>query len=240
MISYEGISKSFGKLVVFDKLSLDIQQSGIVSILGPNASGKTTLIKMLLGMVIPNSGNISFDNKSILKEWQYREHISYLPQIAHFPDNLKVKELISLVKNLKNKKTSEDELISIFGLEKSLEKKLGHLSGGTKQKVNLTLCFMFDNPVIILDEPSNGLDPKAIVSLKELILREKDKGKLILLTTHIMSLVEELSERIIFLLEGKIVFDGTNTELISKYNEINIERALAKLLDISNVENIKI
>ncbi len=240
MIKFESISKKFGKLVVFDKLDLDIETSGIVSILGPNASGKTTLIKMLLGMVIPNSGKISINDNSILKEWKYREQISYLPQIAQFPENLKVKEVINLVKNIRNTKSNEDELISIFELEKSLEKKLNHLSGGTKQKVNLVLCLMFDAPIIILDEPSNGLDPKALVSLKDLIIREKNKGKLVILTTHIMSLVEELSDRIIFLLEGNIVFDGTNIELISKYNEVNIERSLAKLLDYRNVENIKI
>ena len=114
MIKFESISKKFGKLVVFDKLDLDIETSGIVSILGPNASGKTTLIKMLLGMVIPNSGKISINDNSILKEWKYREQISYLPQIAQFPENLKVKEVINLVKNIRNTKSNEDELISIF------------------------------------------------------------------------------------------------------------------------------
>lgn len=240
MIKFENISKKFGKLSVFNRLNLEIGKSGIVSILGPNASGKTTLIKMLLGMVIPNNGEIYLDNESILKEWDYRNKLSYLPQIAQFPENLKVKELIGLVKNIRSCKSNEDELIKLFDLEKFLDKKLSNLSGGTMQKVNLTLCFMFDSPVIILDEPSNGLDPKALVSLKELIIREKEKGKLIILTTHIMSLVEELSDRIIFLLEGNVVFDGTNTELISKYKEVNIERALAKLLDYNYVENIKI
>lgn len=240
MIKFENISKRFGKLTVFDKLDLDIDRSGIVSILGPNASGKTTLIKMLLGMVIPNSGNIIYNDKSILKDWNYRKDISYLPQIAHFPENLRVKELISLVKNIRQQDSDEQELIDLFKLESSLDKKLGHLSGGTVQKVNLTLCFMFDSPIIVLDEPSNGLDPMALVSLKDLILREKEKGKLILLTTHIMSLVEELSERIVFLLEGDIVFDGTNEELKMIYGTNNIERALAKLLDKRYVENIKI
>lgn len=240
MIKFENISKRFGKLTVFDKLNLDIEKSGIVSILGPNASGKTTLIKMLLGMVIPNSGNIVYNDMSILKDWNYRKDISYLPQIAHFPENLRVKELISLVKNIRQQDSDEQELIDIFKLESSLNKKLGHLSGGTVQKVNLTLCFMFDSPIIVLDEPSNGLDPIALVSLKDLIIREKEKGKLILLTTHIMSLVEELSERIVFLLEGNVVFDGSNDELKTIYETNNIERALAKLLDKRYVENIKI
>lgn len=240
MIKFENISKSFGKLTVFDKLNLEIGESGIVSILGPNASGKTTLIKMLLGMVIPNNGNIIYQNKSILKDWNYRKDISYLPQIAHFPENLRVKELISLVKNIRQQDSDEKELIDIFKLGNSLDKKLGHLSGGTVQKVNLTLCLMFDSPVIVLDEPSNGLDPIALVNLKELISREKEKGKLILLTTHIMSLVEELSERMVFLLEGNVVFDGSNENLKTMYQATNIEKALANLLENGNVENIKI
>src|SRR5690606_12792113 len=111
-----------------------------------------------------------------------------------------------------------------FTLESHLTKKIKHLSGGTKQKVNIVLAMMYDNPVIVLDEPSTGLDPIALVRLKDLILEEKSKGKNILVTTHIMSLVEDLSDEILFLLEGKVYFRGTVEKLKQFTGETNLEK----------------
>ena len=149
MISVESLHKSFGKLTVLDGLDLRIDRGGIFVILGPNGSGKTTLIKSILGMVIPDKGNISIGDKPVLKEWQYRDNIDYLPQIANFPSNLSVAELLKLVKQLRDRPTRDKELIELFGLEPFLDKKLGHLSGGTKQKVNIVLTFMFNSDLII-------------------------------------------------------------------------------------------
>lgn len=163
MIEIKNLTKKFGKLVVLDGLDLDIKSGGIFAVLGPNGSGKTTLIKSILGMVIPNSGEITIDNTSVLKQWEYRNEINYLPQIANFPANLTVVELIEMVKNLRPKKSNENELITLFGLTPFLNQKLGNLSGGTKQKVNIVLTFMFDSSLIILDEPTNGLDRKSVV-----------------------------------------------------------------------------
>ena len=191
-------------------------------------------------MVIPDGGKIYYHNTELSREWNYRKSISYLPQIAQFPENIRVKELFELVKDIRKQDSREEMLIDIFNLDKELNKKFGYLSGGTKQKVNLTLAFMFDTPVIILDEPSNGLDPMALVSLKELIECERDRGKLILLTTHIMNMVEDLSERIVYMLEGNIIFDGTLEELKTSQNESIIEKAFANLTRQHNVENIKV
>lgn len=235
MIKFSNINKSFKKVKVLNNISLEIEEKGIISILGPNGSGKTTLIKSLLGMVIPGSGKIFFKEKEIRREWKYRDHISYLPQIAQFPENLRVMELIELVKDIRRMSSREEMLIDIFNLEKDLNKKFAYLSGGTKQKVNLTIAFMFDTDVLILDEPSNGLDPAALYRLKELIAFERDRGKLILLTTHIMNIVEDLSERIVYLLEGDIIFDGTPKALKSLQNENSIEKSLLNFSRESNV-----
>jgi Cu-processing system ATP-binding protein len=230
MIEFKNLHKSFGKLVVLNDLNLNINEGGIFAILGPNGSGKTTLIKCLLGMVIPNKGEISIHNKSVLKKWEYRNNLNYLPQIANFPPNLTVQELIEMVKNLRPKPSSENELIKLFGLTDSLQKKLGNLSGGTKQKVNLVLTFMFDSDLIILDEPTNGLDPIALIHLKELILKEKAKGKTILITTHIMSFVDEMASEIVFILDGKIYFKGSVDALKKQTNNTNLEHAIANLI----------
>ncbi len=234
MIEIKNLHKKFGKLTVLDGLDLSINpegsEGGIFAILGPNGSGKTTLIKCLLGMVIPNKGEISIDGKSVLKKWEYRNDLNYLPQIANFPPNLTVIELLKMVKNLRPKASNEQELIDLFGLEEFLNKKLGNLSGGTKQKVNLVLTFMFDSQLIILDEPTTGLDPIALIHLKERIQKEKEKGKTILITTHIMSFVDEIADEIVFLLDGKIYFKGSVAKLKEQTNQKNLEHAIANLM----------
>ena len=231
MIEIKDLHKKFGKNLVLKGIDLDIQQGGIFAILGPNGSGKTTLIKSVLGMVIPQSGTISINGKTIKKDWKYRNEIDYLPQIANFPNNLSVKELIKMIKDLRANYTSKDQsLIELFKLESFLDKKLGNLSGGTKQKVNLVLTFMFDSPLIILDEPTTGLDPISLIRLKNLINAEKEKGKTILITSHIMSFVEEVSNEIVFLLEGKIYFKGSIQELKSKTDQPDFEHAIASIL----------
>lgn len=231
MIEIKELNKKFGKNEVLKRLDLAINEGGIFAVLGPNGSGKTTLIKSILGMVIPQSGTINFNGKNVKKDWEYRKDIDYLPQIANFPNNLSVNELITMIKDLRANNTNKDEgLIKLFKLESFLDKKLGNLSGGTKQKVNLVLTFMFDSPLVILDEPTTGLDPISLIRLKHLINKEKAKGKTILITSHIMSFVEEVADEIVFLLEGKIYFKGTISELKTKTEQPDFEHAIASIL----------
>jgi len=230
MIQINGLNKKFGKLTVLDGLELDISSGGIFAVLGPNGSGKTTLIKSILGMVIPDKGDIKIEGSSVLKQSKYRNNINYLPQIANFPANLTVKELIKMVKNLRPKVAHDKALIELFDLEPFLDKKLGNLSGGTKQKVNIVLTFMFESDLIILDEPTTGLDPISLIRLKEIIHREKEKGKTILITTHIMSFVEEIADEIVFLLDGEIYFKGTSKELKERTGQKDLEHAIANLI----------
>ncbi len=230
MIEFKDVHKKYGKLEVLKGVSFTIKDGGIIAILGPNGSGKTTSMKSFLGMVVPTKGEIFFNGKSIKNQWAYREQISYLPQIANFPNNLKVKELIAMIKNIKKLPCRDQELIELFGLQKHLNKSLGNLSGGTKQKVNLVLTFMVDVPVLVLDEPTSGLDPIAILALKKLILREKEKGKTILITSHILSFIEELSDEILFILEGNIYFRGTPEQLLKTTQKDNFQEAIAELL----------
>lgn len=230
MIEIKNIYKKFGKVNVLEGVSLDVVQPGVIAILGPNGSGKTTLIKSILGMVIPQSGSIHINGQPIYKKWSYRKDLSYLPQIARFPENLKVIELINMIKNLRKQKANDLELISLFKLEPFLDKKLGNLSGGTKQKVNIVLTFMFDCPLLVLDEPTTGLDPVSLIHLKELIIKEKEAGKTILITTHIMDFVDSMADEIVFLLEGNIYFKGSVNELKKKSDRNDLEHAIATIL----------
>ncbi len=182
-------------------------------------------------MVIPAGGDITYRGQSILQDHRYRDQIGYLPQIARFPENLRVRELIAMIKDLRNHPADPDPLIATFRLNKFLDKKLRDLSGGTRQKVNIVLTFMFDLPVYILDEPTAGLDPASLLRLKELIRTQREQGKLILLTTHIMSLVEALASDVIFILEGNIYFQGPLGELKRQTDSQDIEHAIGKILD---------
>jgi len=228
-IEINDLHKQFGKNQVLKGVDLTIDQGQIYAVLGPNGSGKTTLIKSILGMVIPDKGNISVLDSPIKKNWKYRKKIDYLPQIANFPPNIKVKELIHMIKDLRNSPSEEETLITLFGLKPFLKKKLSTLSGGTKQKVNIVLTFMFDSPLIILDEPTTGLDPKALIRLKGLIQNEKAKGKTILVTSHIMQFVEEMADEILYLLEGEIYFKGSIKELLERTDQTDFEHAIAAI-----------
>lgn len=230
MIEIKKLNKSYKKNHVLKSIDLSISGPGIVALLGPNGSGKTTMLKCFLGMVIPDSGEIFFKNKSTLGEFAYRKDISYLSQIARFPENLTVRELITLMKEIKSTESREGRFITMFSLEKELDKKMGSLSGGTRQKVNITLALMHDDPLIILDEPSTGLDPLSLQELKKFILEERERGKLILITTHILNLAEDLADDVIFLLEGNIYFKGKLSELLSSQDEFNLEGAIAHIL----------
>ena len=231
MISIENVQKQFGKLKALEGVSFDLDKPGVVAVLGPNGSGKTTVLKIILGMVLPQKGHIMLNGDAILGKWKYRSKMGYLPQIARFPENLTVFELIAMIRNLRGEAANEQELITMFGLEKFLNKKLSTLSGGTKQKVNIVLTFMFDSPLLILDEPTAGLDPVSLIRLKDLVAREKAKGKTLLITTHIMSLVEEVADEIIFLLEGRIHFQGRVESLYDQTAQPDLEHAIAKLLE---------
>lgn len=229
MITINNLEKSFGKLKVLKGVNLFLEDSQVYAFLGPNGSGKTTLLKCVLGLVRANRGEIIVNGHQVKKDWTYREEIGYLPQIAHFPENLKVAELFDLVKDIRRKKVDEMELVRYFNLDAALDKKLKSLSGGMKQKVNAILALMFDPKILIMDEPSVGLDPTSHIKLKDIILERRAQGKTILLTTHILSDVEELADQVIYLMDGKILFQGSPEELMSSQKEMRIDKAIAKL-----------
>lgn len=241
MIKFENISKKFGKLEVLQNISLNFEMGQSVAILGPNGSGKTTLIKSLLGMVIPDSGQILFDGKNIKKEFAYRNEIGYMPQIGNYPPNLKISQLIDMMKDIRKGKKEgiiiDEDIIELFKLKDIYQKPLGTLSGGTKQKVSAALAFLFDPKVLILDEPTAGLDPLASEILKSKILEEKRKGKLIIITSHIMADLEELSTHIVYLQEGKLKLYKELEELKAEFGEDRLGKIIAALMK-NNFEKI--
>ena len=232
MIELKNIEKSFGKYQVLKDISLNIEPGKITAIVGPNGSGKTTIIKSILGLVKPDKGEILINNKSVIKEHLYRKDIGYMPQVASFPDNLTVTEVFNMISDLRKQSVNGNaNLINILQLESEMNQKNKTLSGGNKQKVSACIALMFDPKIIILDEPTAGLDPVASANLKKKIIEQRDAGKTIILTSHIMTEIEELSDNILFLIEGKIVFDGTLNNLVELSGQAKLENAIAAMMD---------
>lgn len=210
MISVKDLKKNFGKLNALDGISVDLHPGKSYALIGPNGSGKTTLIKCILGLVVPASGNILFNGKSVIGQWDYRNRIGYMPQIGRYPDNMKIGQLFDMIRDIREETSSVDEeLFQKFGLNNMLNKSMRTLSGGTRQKVSAAIAFMFRPDVLILDEPTSGLDPISVEILKEKIISERNAGKLIIISSHIMNDLDELSTDVIYLFEGLIRYRGT-------------------------------
>jgi Cu-processing system ATP-binding protein len=232
MIVVENLIKKFGKNLVLNDLNLRFKTGECIAILGPNGSGKTTFIKCILGMVLPTSGQIYFDNKSILTNGDYRNHIGYMPQIGNYPENMTIGQIISMMKDIRQVDATmlDEELIKNFNLDKILEKRMRTLSGGTRQKVSASLAFLFDASVLILDEPTAGLDPLAADILKAKICKEMEKGKLILITSHVLSELDDIVTQVTYMFEGKVMFHKNLEELIFETKENKLSKAIAAIM----------
>ena len=231
MIEIKNCYKKFGKLQVLQDINLSFRKGECVALIGPNGCGKTTLIKSILGMVLPDKGAIDCNGKSIFNDYLYRKNIGYMPQIGRYPDNMTIGQIIDMMKAIRQSDEPLDEdLMTAFGLEKMFDKQMRTLSGGTTQKVSAVLAFLFNPEILILDEPTAGLDPLASETLKEKIITEKQKGKLILITSHLLSELDDLITEIIFMQEGKVHFHKKVSDLKSETKEEKISKAIAQIL----------
>jgi Cu-processing system ATP-binding protein len=232
MIRIEHINKRFKKLQALDDINAVFEKGQVISLIGPNGSGKTTLIKSILGMVKPDNGKIYFNNELINGDPSYRAQIGYMPQIGRYPDNMKVSQLFDMLKKIRNYSSSQtdEELITKFNLASIFEKSMRTLSGGTRQKVSAALAFLFDPGVLILDEPTAGLDPLSSEILKEKILKEKSRNKLILITSHILSDLDELTTHIMYMQDGKQLFFKEIGQLREETGELKLGKAIARIM----------
>lgn len=230
MIRFNALSKKFGRLQVLNKLDLTLQQGNCIAMIGPNGCGKTTLLKSLLGMVIPDEGEIIFNGKSIAGDTEYRKQIGYMPQIGRYPDNMRIGEVIDLVKDIRGAGPLDDDLYNKFGIGAMADKKMRTLSGGTIQKVSATIAFLFRPPVLVLDEPTAGLDPIAAEILKEKIISAKNSGCLVLVTSHVLSELEGVVNELVFMQEGQVVLHQDIDTLKSNTRQHSIAGSVTALL----------
>lgn len=237
MIKIDQLYKSFGKLEVLSDVNLHLKSGQCIALIGPNGCGKTTLIKSILGMVIPDKGTITVKDKLISSDVAYRNSIGYMPQIGRYPDNMSIGQIIDMMKDIRRSdKAIDDDLLKAFQLERLFDKRMRTLSGGTTQKVSATLAFLFNPDILILDEPTAGLDPLASEILKEKIILEKQKGKLIVITSHLLSELDDLITELIFMHESKVQFHQSVADLKSNTGEEKISKAIAHILKSKNHE----
>ena len=231
MITVSDLNKKFGKLDVLKSIQVDFSPGKSYAMIGPNGSGKTTLIKCILGMVIPDKGIITVNGKSIANDWSYRHLIGYMPQIGRYPEQMRIGQIFDMIRDIRKDQSNTDEdLIKEFKLDQMRDKRMHTLSGGTRQKVSASLAFLFKPRVLILDEPTAGLDPIAVEILKEKILVEKNNDRTFLITSHIMSDLDELTSNVVYLEEGKILFNDTIDLLKEETGELKLGRAIATIM----------
>lgn len=231
MISARNVRKRFGRLPVLNGLDLDVARGSITAIVGPNASGKTTFNRIVLGLVRPDAGEVVFDGHRLNGTAAYRERIGYMPQIARYPENLSGRDVMSLLRNVRGDQVPRDEeLVELFSLGPFLDKPLRLLSGGMRQRINAALAFLFRADLLILDEPTAGLDPISAGALKDKMERERAAGRTLIVTSHVLSELDQIADRIAFMLDGVVRFSGSRDELLAATAESTLERAVARLM----------
>jgi Cu-processing system ATP-binding protein len=236
MITISGLEKRYGAQHVLRGVDLDVRRGSVTAVVGPNGAGKTTLIKSILGLVRPDAGAIRVDDVLVGDDCAYRARIGYMPQIARYPHNLTARELLAMLTDLRQAAPGagpirrDETLVELLALAEQLDKPLRTLSGGTRQKVNAVAAFLFTPELLILDEPTAGLDPAASAVLKDRILAERDAGRTVIVTSHFMSELEELATDVVVLLEGTVRYVGSLDELLRRTRKTNLGRAISYLM----------
>ncbi len=239
VLSVEGLTKRYEKNIANDNISLCFKP-GINGLLGENGAGKTTLMKMLVTVLKPTNGKIIYEGKSITKnEKQYRGLLGYLPQDFNGYSELSVRDFMyymGKLKNLSDEKicTVSKELLEIVSLSDVADKKIGTFSGGMRRRVGIAQALLNEPKILILDEPTAGLDPKERIKFRSIINRIS-QNSIIILSTHIVSDIENIANNVVIMKSGKVLITGTSEEIIDNYKgnvwEINIPEKEAHELD---------
>lgn len=227
-----GLRKHFGRLRVLEGVDLALVAGRVTAVVGPNAAGKSTLIKCILGLVRPNSGTLAVLGHAVGTDPHYRRFVGYMPQAARFPDNLTGDEVLALLADLRGHEARQDDsLREALGLTaESLSRPVRTLSGGTRQKLSAVVALRHEVPLLILDEPTAGLDPLTSSRLKALVRQRAAAGAAVLLTSHVMAEVEELADVVVYLVDGHVRFQGSLDELRLRTGQGRVEHAIAHLM----------
>jgi ABC-2 type transport system ATP-binding protein len=248
-LEIKNLTKSYGKKNANNNINLTLE-NGVYGLLGPNGAGKTTLMKQIVTLIKPTAGEITYNGKNIYSiEDEYRGAIGYLPQEFGAYKNFSAKKFLQYVAALKgiDKRESDkkvDELINLVGLYDVRNKAVGKFSGGMKRRVGIAQALLNDPKIIILDEPTAGLDPQERTRFRNL-LSEISKDKIIILSTHIISDIESIAKETIMIKNGEIIMKGSHREILSDMNgkvyriRTNDEKQLAEIQNKYKVVNLQ-
>ena len=231
LVEVRALSKSYGRRRVLQGIDLDVLRGAVTAIIGPNGAGKTTLNKALLGLIHPDSGSIAFDGQSIAGRIEHRNRIGYMPQAARFPEGSCAGEVLALLDDLRGADSMRDhELFDAFSLSTFLGQPIRTLSGGQRQRLSAAAAFRYCPSLLLLDEPTSGLDPVSSGVLKDKIREVRAQGRAILITSHVLSELEELADTVVFLHEGAVRWCGPLEALLRDTGAATLERAIASLM----------
>ncbi|MBO7134505.1 MAG: gliding motility-associated ABC transporter ATP-binding subunit GldA [Bacteroidales bacterium] len=249
-IEVRNITKVFGEQKALDNVSFEIRNGEIVGFLGPNGAGKSTLMKIITGYIPATNGEVLINGMNILENpIEIRKKLGYLPEQNPLYFDMYIVEYLKFVAGIygiKNKKARIDEIVSLTGLEPEINKKIGTLSKGYKQRVGLAQAIIHDPEVLILDEPTSGLDPNQIIEIRNLI-KNLGKEKTVILSTHIMQEVEAICDRILLIKKGVLLandkaedFAHLNSDSISTLLvEFDGELAENDFAQIKGIRNVR-
>jgi len=219
MVRVENVIKDYGKSRVLQGISFHVARGEIFALLGPNGAGKTTTLKAIMGLLRPTEGHIWVDNLEVRQfPREVRSKIGFLPQRVSFSGNLRVQDVLAFYASLRGASREEvDRVLELVGLVSDADKRVSTLSGGMLQRLGLAQALLNDPPLLIFDEPTLSLDPQGIAQFKRLLLRLNAQGKTILLSSHILSDVEEVAHRAAILLDGRLQAVGSLEELKARF-----------------------
>lgn len=253
MISVKNLTKKFGETKALDDVSFDVGKGEVLGFLGPNGAGKSTTMKIITAFIAPTSGTVTIGGLDVAdNSLEVRKKIGYLPENVPLYDDMRVYEylkFIAQIRGLSKSETSEriHKMVDACGLKKVIRKNISDLSKGYRQRVGLAQSMVHDPEILILDEPTTGLDPNQIAEIRNLI-KELGKDKTVILSTHILPEVSATCSRAIIINEGKIAAEGTTKELTSKLKGKNIiyvkikgpkDEVSSRLNEMENVESAK-
>ena len=227
MIEVRNLTKTYGPTVAVDNISFDAKEGEVIGFIGPNGAGKTTAMRILTCYIGADSGTATVAGYDVFQQsLEVRRHIGYLPESAPLYTNMGVLESMNFIAQARGipkgeRKSRIRDMIDVCGLEEVVQKDVNELSRGYRQRLGLAQTLIHDPEVLILDEPTSGLDPIQIIQIRNLI-KEMGKKKTIILSTHILPIVEETCNRIMIISRGKLVADGTQEELIMRVQGGNI------------------